>query len=127
MTTVYTDYYRAYDNKTMDITNINFLAMLVDHTYIPNPEDKLDDVTGLIIAVPYVITSDDMVTKGMGELMQKAEEDIKAEIEAYPERVAEQYRQGNTWEYGRSIVMFNPELEILCYSEPVNENLTNGN
>ena len=126
MTTLYNDYLKAYNAKLLDISNVNFLAMLVDYTYQPDPSDTLDNVTGLIIAVPYVITQDDMVTKGMSELMSKAEEDIKAEIQAYPDRVAEPYRQGETWDYGRAVVMFNPELQILCYCETINENLKNG-
>ena len=64
-----------------------------------------------------------MVTLGMSQLMAKAEEDIKAQIEETPEQVAEAYRQGNTWDYGRHVVMFNPELEILCYCEPINQYL----
>lgn len=125
MTTLYFDYLQAYDAKRFDISNVNFLAMLCDYSYIPNQTDTLDNVTGLIIAVPYVLTANDMVTKSMSELMQKAEEDMKAEIEAYPDRVAEQYRQGDVWEYGRSVVMFNPSLEILCFSESINEQLNN--
>lgn len=124
MTTIYTDYLEAYDMKWFDIANVNFLAMLVDYSYVPHPIDTIDDVTGLIIAVPYVITANDMVTLGMSELMAKAEEDIKAEIKLYPKRVAEAYRMGDTWNYGRYVVMFNPELEILCYCEPINEQLS---
>lgn len=123
MTTLYFDYLRAYDARQFDISNVNFLAMLVDYSYEPDPSHKLDDVKGLIIAVPYVITSTDMVTLGMSQLMAKAEEDIKAQIEETPEQVAEAYRQGNTWDYGRHVVMFNPELEILCYCEPINQYL----
>lgn len=123
MTSVYNDYYRAYDRKEFDISNVNFLAMLVDYSYVPDPDHKLDDVTGLIIAVPWVITADDMVTKGMSDLMKKAEEDIKAEIIADPLRVSEAYRVGDTWSYGRYVVMFNPDLKILCYCEPINQHL----
>ena len=122
-TLLYTDYLAAYDAKQFDIANVNFLAMLCDYSYEPKPSDHLVDVTGMIIAVPYVITLSDMVTLSMSELMSKAETDIKAEIEAYPERVAEPYRDGNTWEYGRFVVMFNPVLEILCYCEPINVHL----
>ena len=127
MTILYKDYLDAYDNGLFDITNVNFLAMLVDFSYVPDPIHELDDINGLIIAVPYVITYDDMVTKGMGELMKKAEEDIKAEINLFPKHVAEPYREGEVWNYGRFVVMFNPELEILCYCEPINQHLTNGN
>ena len=126
MTTLYTDYLRAYDNHLFDIANVNFLAMLVDYSYVPNQSHKLDDVTGLIIAVPFVVQGDDMTTLGMSEIMANAEVKIKGWIETYPLQVAEPYREGNTWEYGRFVVMFNPELEILCYCEPINEHL-NGN
>jgi uncharacterized protein involved in high-affinity Fe2+ transport len=122
-TIVYTDYYRAYDAKKFDTANVNFLALLCDYSYTAKPTDKLADVKGLIIAVPYVIQSDDMVTLGMGEIMKKAEADIKAEIAAYPERVNEAYRYGETWDYGRHVVMFNPDLEILCWCESINEHL----
>ena len=97
--------------------------MLVDGSYVPDPSHKLDDVTGLIIAVPYVIMADDMVTKGMAQLMAKAEEDIKAEIAAYPERVSDEHNGLDVWAKGRFVVMFNPELEILCYCEPINQHL----
>jgi len=154
MTTLYTDYLQAYAAKQFDIGNVNFLAMLVDYSYVPDPAHKLDDVTGLIIAVPYVITADDMLNPGgMSYLIDKATADIKAEIEAYPKRVAEPYRTVKEYDdedsysnktdengvlipdnsypaspetvfkYGRFIVMFNPSLEILCYCEPINEHL----
>jgi hypothetical protein len=122
MTTVYQDYYNAYDTKQFDISNVNFLAMLVDGTYIPDTSDKLDDICGMIIAVPYVITSTDMVTLGMSQLMEKAEADIKAEIELFPERIEDKYKE-ETFDQGRYIVMFNPKLEILCYCESINEHI----
>ena len=128
MTTLYADYLRAYNNHLFDIGNVNFLAMLVDYSYVPNPFDKLDDVAGLIIAVPWVLTDNDMLNVGgQAYLMSKAEADIKAEIEVYPERVSDPYKLGNTWDYGRYVVMFNPELEILCYCEPINEHLNGSN
>jgi hypothetical protein len=128
MTTVYNDYYKAYDSKAMDVSNVNFLAILADFSYIPKPTDKLDNVKGVIIVVPYVITSTDIVKLGMNEIMAKAEADIRAQIKETPEQVNITYRQGDTFNYGRYIVMFNPELEILCFAEPVNENLkTKGN
>jgi hypothetical protein len=129
MTVVYSDYYHAYDTHQFDIANVNFLAMLVDGSYVPNPSHKLDDVCGMIVAVPYVITADDMVTLGMSQLMEKAEADIKAEIEMYPERISEHYKQDlptdtdKIFAQGRYVVMFNPELEILCYCETINDHL----
>lgn len=118
MTTVYTDYYTAYDNNTMDISNVNFLAMLVDDTYIPNPSDKLDDVIGMIIAVPYVITDNDMVTLGMSGLMKKSIQIIKDYIESNPEQLTDSYKGTmDIFNKGKYIVMFNPSLYILCFCE----------
>lgn len=118
MTTVYTDYYAAYDNKTMDISNVNFLAMLIDDSYIPNPSDKLDDVIGMIIAVPYVITDNDMVTLGMNGLMDKSVQIIKDYIESNPEQLTDSYKGTmDIFNKGKYIVMFNPSLNILCFCE----------
>lgn len=118
MTTVYQDYYNAYDNKTMDISNVNFLAMLVDDTYTPNTLDKLDDVIGMIIAVPYVITDNDMVTLGMSGLMEKSIQIIKDYIESNSEQLTDSYKGTmNIFNKGKYIVMFNPSLGILCFCE----------
>lgn len=118
MTVVYNDYYNAFDNKTMDITNVSFLVILVDDKYIPNSSDKLDDVVGDIISVPYVIVDNDIVTLGMGELINKSEENIKEYIELYPNEISEEYRYDNdVYKKGKKIVVFNPSLNILCFSE----------
>lgn len=124
----YNDYLDAYNNGLFDIADVNFLAMLVDYSYVPNPSHKLDDIKGLIIAVPFVVQGDDMATLGMGEIISNAEKKIKEWIETYSNQVAEAYRiGGDVWNYGRYVVMLNPELEILCYCEPINQHLTNGN
>ena len=122
MTTIYQDYYDAYDNKTMDISNVNFLALLIDDTYTPNTSDKLDDVTGMIIAVPEVITNNDMITLGMNRLMEKSTQIIKDYIDSYPEQITDNYKGAmNIFNQGKYIVMFNIELYILCFCEQIQE------
>jgi hypothetical protein len=120
MTTLYSDYIRAYDAQEFDIANVNFLAMLVDETYTPQPDHTIDDVTGLIIAVPYVIEGRDMVTLGMSALMDNAKRDIKWQIENFPEMISEAYKDDReVFSRGKYIVMFNPELGVLCFSETI--------
>lgn len=124
MTTVYTDYYVAYESGTMNIAQVNFLAMAVDKTYIPDASHKLEDVCGLIIAVPYVLTDNDIVTLSMSEITEKAEADIKEYIEQYPEQIFEDFKQiQEPFSKARNIVFFNPELQILCFAEEVNLNI----
>lgn len=119
MTTVYTDYYKAYDNKTMDISNVNFLVMLTDATYTPSPEHTLDDIFGIIISVPYVIVGDDIVTLGISEIIKKAEINIKDYMNLYPSEITIDKK----YEDGRFIVLYNPSLNILCFCETINDML----
>jgi len=111
MTTVYKDYYAAYDNGTLDLSKVSFLVMLCDETYFPIDTDHIDNVQGEIIAVPYVIQNDDMQIKGMSELMEQASEIVKDYMELYPSEV----RDMKKFEDGRFVVVYDPSLDILCF------------
>jgi hypothetical protein len=121
MTTVFNDYYAAYNSGEMDIANVNFLAMLVDESYTPDPAHTIDDVVGMIVAVPYVIVATDMVTLGMSALMDKAAIDIRWTIENETEMISEAYKADrDVFSKGKYVVMFNPALNILCFCEEIN-------
>ena len=122
MTTVYTDYYNAYDKKLMDITNVSFLAMLVDETYIPNGNHTIDDVNGVIISVPFVLIDNDIVTLSMSEIIDKATYQIKDYMSLYPEEINKDYlTEIEPFNKGRYVTIFNPDLNILCFTETINE------
>jgi len=69
-TTVYKDYYDAYDNKLFDIKNVNFNAKLVSEDYIPDPSHKPADVKKYIITSLGALKGDVIFTKGMGDIVE---------------------------------------------------------
>lgn len=132
MTTVYKDYYEAYDRGIMNLNNISFLVMLLDETYIPSNDHKLDDLIGLILTVPYVIVNDDIITLTMGEIIQKSIENIMDYARTYPNEITEGFenlfeeRSSNVEieDYHKNfyLVFYNPSLNILCFSEQITKN-----
>ena len=80
MTTVYKDYYDAYDAGKFDIHNVNFIAKLVTEDYNPNYLDKVNDVKPYFIVSVGALKGDVLATKSMSELMDIMKSKILDEI-----------------------------------------------
>jgi hypothetical protein len=125
MTTVYNAYYAAYDSKQLDLSNVSFLAMLTADTYVPDPNHTLSDVHSVIVAVPFVIVNDDIVTLEMSDIVKKALAEIKDYGKNYPQEVGEGYMEifqdlrSDDFEKRYGLVLYDPSLDILCFSEEV--------
>jgi hypothetical protein len=125
MTTVYSAYYQAYDSGRLDLTNISFLVMLVDGSYIPDASDTLDDVVGLIVSVPYVLVDRDILTFSMSEIVVNSLKLIEEYMESYPSEVLESYRNltGDNFSLSlkdagaKQLVVYDPRIDILCFTE----------
>ena len=71
MTTIYDTYYPAIETGTIDLTDVNFSAYVVDSTYIPDPGDGKNDVSGKIETLVKVLIDDDVSALTMSEIIEK--------------------------------------------------------
>jgi hypothetical protein len=84
MTTVYNDYYKAYQDKTLDIANVNFNLKLVTEHYTPDVAHKPADVDKYVINGLSVLVAKDIVTDTMSEIIDKAKENMLIAFESFP-------------------------------------------
>jgi len=107
MTTVYEDYYRAYDGGLFDINDVNFDCLLVGGTYVPDPAHKPPDVKEYILRCVGALTGDIIATKSMGDI-----------VEVLRSRI-EQDNTADIWGDAKYLVIEDAELEILCFCEEI--------
>jgi len=139
MTTVYSDYYDAYDTGAMDIANVDFNVKLVLAEYEPDGVHKPEDVKKYIVNGVSVFVDTDITTKSMGELIQKAKDKMELCFKEFGAEVAEaakelvnetvqeamrNFQPDGFWELLRDngvgyFVVEYPELGILCFTEPI--------
>ena len=80
MTTVYTDYYKAYDTKKFDIRNVDFRAYIVSEDYKPDKIHKPKDITPFIVFDAGYLRGDIIAKKGMGEIVEYLEQSAEREM-----------------------------------------------
>ena len=144
-TTVYNDYYSAYDNGLFDIRNVNFNVKLVSEDYVPDPSHKPADVKKYIITSLGALKGNVIATKSMGEIIELMKEKTKKDIEENketaianveaifadrPEKLEKlkqniEMEDGNDWNWWETLkengikyfVIESPNLKILCFCE----------
>ena len=144
MTTVYNAYYAANQDLTLNINNVDFNVKLVTDSYVPNPDDTPEIVTPYVINALSTFVGNDITTKTMSDLIDKAKARMETAFRLFPDVIrwevnrvvgdqekAEKIVQIMTmnsepqklWsdlrEYGFQFVAEYPELGILCFSEPI--------
>lgn len=90
MNIVYTDYYRAYDNKLFDTQTIIFTVNLVIDSYIPNESHKPRDIRPYTIVKTFAARGDTLYLLSMEEIKTDMKLKIIEEYEKKPEDVLEQ-------------------------------------
>jgi hypothetical protein len=112
MTTVYNDYYQAYDDSTIDITNVDLTAMLVSSGYTPNPAHKIADVSEILMSIPHSLVGDDIVKLGMTEIVDKCVAIFKNNsVDKLNDLPADD----------QFVILFDPYLQILCFCEKLDK------
>lgn len=135
MSIVYNEYYRAYENGTLDIENVHFGVKLVDGSYYPGLTDKLSDVEGVILDAPVALVDEVMTLKGMSEIVEILKKRLRAYANMTPNPpmmmetpvLDEKYKTAlsstnpaDLREAGaRYLVVYSTVLNILCFTEEV--------
>jgi len=134
MSTVYNDYYAAYDSGAMNLDDIIFGVKLCDETYIPDSSHKPSDVTGIIVDMPSILWRDVIETTSMDGIVNKLTSRLLQYIENFPEEINPKYAMkfqggfmsGNPRKELRDLgakyfVVYYPTLDILCFNEEIGE------
>jgi hypothetical protein len=90
MTTKYLEYLHGYDTHLFDIGNVSVNAKLVVDTYAPSNTHHVADVEDYIIAAVDIITGDDWIKLGVGELVDKCKARLLEGIRLDPELIKSQ-------------------------------------
>jgi len=87
MTLVYQQYYEAYDLDRLSVEGVEFNVKLVSEGYTPDASHKPADVDEYIINGLGTLVDNDIVTKGMGELIEKAKAKMVIGFESFPDEI----------------------------------------
>ena len=133
MTTVYNDYYKAIEDGSGQIDDVHFGAKLVGSGYFPDPSDKPEDVTDVILDAPTALVGEVMTQKGMSEIVEILLKRLRAYANQTPmmgveplvldERIKTAL---DTLDHmalkeagGKYLVVYSTILPILCFTEEV--------
>jgi len=133
MTTVYNDYYKAIEDGSGQIDDVHFGAKLVGSGYFPDPSDKPEDVTDVILDAPTALVGEVMTQKGMSEIVEillkrlrsyanqtpmmgvdkiVLDDRIKTALDALDHMALKEAG-------GKYLVVYSTILPILCFTEEV--------
>jgi len=146
---IYNDYSEAYRLNQFDANNVDFATKLIIDSYVFDASHKPRDIDEqlLEIEITYCPNGNDLVTKGMGEIMLKMKQQMRDEITSnlsnvmlriekiYANDIEKIGRIQETLinsmidleEYWRKLknegikyfVVYHPLLNILCFCEEI--------
>ena len=133
MTTIYDSYYKAYEDGSLNIEDVHFGVKLVGSGYFPDPTNKPEDVTDVILDAPTALSGEVMTQKGMSEIVEVLHKRLRAYANQTPQMgveplvLDERIKTAlDTLDHmalkeagGKYLVIYSTVLPILCFSEEV--------
>ena len=133
MSTIYNDYYKAYENGSMNIEDVHFGVKLVGSGYFPDPSDKPEDVTDVILDAPTALSGEVMTQKGMSDIVETLFKRLRAYANQTPQmgveplvlddRIKTALDTLNHMDLkeagGKYLLVYSTILPILCFTEEI--------